>query len=418
MDDPSSLSLISIFLIITIRLLNNLFMAGFAGLGRISLLAMAERAKEDHNPLWVYLDDPLRLNLAGQAFDKLALSLLALLLFQYAESLVWYDFLWVFLYLSVADLIIPFTIAAFWAEKVVTMTFPLLRYAYLPVYPLTGLMVRIRKLGRQREAEQDDETPEDIVAFLQAGTEEGIIEEKEKHLLHNLITFNDTVVREVMTPRTDMVCIELETPRNEILEVFKQTKFSRLPVYRDDIDHIVGVLRFKDLPELMSKDQSIRDGITNVLFVPEHKNISDQLQDMLKQRLQMAVVIDEFGGTAGLVTLEDLIEEIVGEIHDEHETPESDMIVDMENGSYLVDGKVLLEEFCQLFSIKVENGDVNTVGGFIFNHEGHIPKEGDTCYIGELMVRIAKADERRIYRIIVTPEKSRKPEPELVPIQD
>ncbi len=182
------------------------------------------------------------------------------------------------------------------------------------------------------------------------------------------------------------------------------------------IDHIVGILRFKDLPELMNEDRDIKEGITNVLFVPEHKNISDQLQEMLKHRLQMAVVIDEFGGTAGLVTLEDLIEEIVGEIHDEHEAPESDLIVDMENGSFLVDGKVLLEEFCRLFSITVDNEDVDTVGGFIFNHEGHIPKEGDTCHIGELKVQIAKADERRIYKIMVTPEKDSVPE--LVPVSD
>ncbi len=242
-----------------------------------------------------------------------------------------------------------------------------------------------------------------------AGAEEGIIEEKEQPLIHNLLNFNDTVVREVMTPRTDMECLEITMSNEEINEVFRRTKYSRLPVYRGDIDRIEGVLRFKDFIEISNEGKSIEKSLTRVMFIPENKNISDLLEEMLTHRTQMVIVIDEYGGTAGLTTLEDLIEEIVGEIHDEHEEPDSDEIIELKNGSFLVDGKVLLEDFCEMFSIDVEVSDVDTIGGFIFNHEGRIPKEGSHCEIGGWSVEIARADDRRIYQVKVSPQSNNAP---------
>jgi putative hemolysin len=301
------------------------------------------------------------------------------------------------------DVIITNAVGSFYPEQLMTRLFPPLRFLYLFVSPVVVLMIKVSQRGRLHieggEDEEDD--PEGIRAFLQAGTEEGIIEEKEKHLLRNLLVFSDTVVREVMTPRTDMICVEHTASPEEILSVFRETKFSRLPVYRENIDQIEGVLRLKDLLEVVDKHDDLSGYLKPTVFVPEMKRISDLLEEMLKERMQMVVVIDEYGGTAGLITLEDLIEEIVGEIHDEHEAPEADQIITLENGDRLIDGKITLEDFCEMFGVESDNEDVDTVGGYIFNKSGRIPDVGDLCEVCGVQVEIARADQRRIYQVKV-----------------
>lgn len=401
-DSVSPNLLIALLVLMVIfRLLNNLLKAGYFGLGQISIMSLAERSSAEQGALKSYLDDPIKLNIASQLFDKISLLIAAALLLL-VTPLSWTLVFSVLGYLILFDLLIPVTVAAYYPEPMVIKLFPILRPVYLLETPLVLLMARIAEHGRvTMEDEDEEEDPEDVKAFLRAGTEEGIIEEDEQDLLRKVLDFNDTVVREVMTPRTDMKCIEMETPMDQIRETFKETKYSRLPVYRDDLDHIEGFLRIKDFMEALDNKQDIKTYIKPMVFVPETKPISDLLQELMSRRTQMGVVLDEFGGTAGLITLEDLIEEIVGEIHDEHEEPTEDEITKQEDGSYLVDGRVLLEDFSETFKVDVESDDIDTIGGFIFNKEGHIPKEGATCRVGELEVEIAKADNRRIYKILV-----------------
>ncbi len=419
MDESSSLSLIVwarplLALIIASRLLNNLLRAGYFGLGRISLLALAERAKESSPRLWNYLEHPNKLNLASLMLDKLLLFFLVLCGYYAVGEPRLLHFLLLLAYLAIFDFALPNTVAAFFPEQLVLRLFPVLRLPFEMMSPLTFAASRLMRQGaanRDMEDDGEDEDPEDIKAFLRAGREEGIIEDSEAPMFNNLFQFNDTVVREVMTPRTDMACADIALSKQEILDAFKTTRFSRLPVYRGNIDHIVGFLRFKDIFDLMEDKSSPPDKFINeLLFVPEGKNISDLLQEMLTKRRHMAVVIDEFGGTAGVITLEDLVEEIIGEIHDEHERPELDEIIDLGRGAYSVDGKVSLSDFAELFDIDIENTDVDTVGGYIFNHEGRIPKEGEKSRIGPLEVEIAKADERRIYKITAVKQVGQ-PEP-------
>lgn len=394
-------SLLAILLIL-LRLLNNLLKADLFGLGQITLLSLAEKSSVGAAGLKAFLDEPGRLNLASQILDKIGLLLLCWLAYHIQPQLSGTSFLWFFLYLLVFDLVLPTVIAAFRPEMMVTRLFPLLRLFYALEWPLIWFLTGVARRRKLAEENDEEEDPEDREAFLRAGADEGIIEEKEKSLIRNVIDFNDIVVREVMTPRTDMICIEHDMEPEKILEIFQNSKLSRLPIYRKNIDQIEGFVRFKDLMAIRDNHDDISAHITEASFVPEQKNISDLLQEMLKSRVQMAIVIDEFGGTAGLITLEDLLEEIVGEIHDEHETPEKDEIIDLENGGHMVDGKVLLNDFCELFSVDVVDEDVDTVGGYIFNKEGRIPKEGDTCMIGDRKIEIAKADRRRIYKIIVS----------------
>ena len=319
-----------------------------------------------------------------------------------SNPLQWAHFVGLVSYVLICDLILPNIIAAFYAEWLVTKLFPILKVPYAATSPITLSLIFFAKKGRIHDQEEE-EAPEDIKAFLRAGAEEGIIEEKEKPLLHNILNFNDTIVREVMTPRTDMKCVARSMLPQQILDTFSKTNFSRLPVYGENIDQIEGFIRLKDIIKMKPNETEISTYISEIPFVPERKNISDMLQEMLKNRCQMAIVIDEYGGTSGLITLEDLIEEIVGEIHDEHETPESDEIIKLENGSFLLDGKFNLQEFCELFSLEEDEEDIDTVGGYIFNQEGCIPNVGDALQIGDVNVEIVRADERRIYKLIATP---------------
>ena len=394
-----------ISILILFRLLNNFLKAGFFGLGSISLFALAEKSRENDTKLFFFLDDPYKLGLSAQFFDKLSLILLALMGLKLVAQPNIFHLGGFFLYLWIFDLLLPNMISSRMPEASVTRVFPILRPVYWVFYPFTRLMMAVSKsveLPEEDESDEEDD-PEDIRAFIRAGAEEGIIDESESSLLRNLLHFNDTIVREVMTPRTDMECLEIGQSKKEMFDVFKRTKFSRLPVYRNDIDHIEGILRFKDMIGIMDDDRPIDSCLMELLFVPEKRGLNDLLQDILTKRMQMAIVIDEYGGTSGLITLEDVVEELIGEIHDEHEIPGNDSIVDLQNGSYLVDGRVLLEDFCEIFSVDEEDEDVDTVGGFIFNKEGYIPKVGETVFIGSVRTEIAQADDRRIYKLTVTP---------------
>lgn len=390
-------------LIAVLRFCNNLLRAAYFALGRISLLVFVERAKKDNPHFWSVLEDRIQLNYSAQVFDKITLLVLLALGTLLVPYVHWQHFLVVLGYIALFDLVLPNLTAIFMPEWLISRLFPMLRFPYLLFQPVTALMVSVAR--RYKTEDEEDLEEDDIQAFLKAGAEEGIIEQGDETWLSNLLGFGETVVREVMTPRTDIVCVDEAMTFEEILQVFKSTKFSRLPVYRDDIDHIIGVLIFKDFYQLKESQEPSELGpvIKPVNFVPENKRISELLQDMLRERMQMVIVIDEFGGTAGLSTLEDLIEEIVGEIHDEHEEPGSDEIIPLENGSFLVDGKVLLEDFSRMFGIAVAEDGIDTVGGFIFNREGKIPTEGSKIHIEALEVEIMRADDRRIYQVKVTP---------------
>ena len=402
MDDGSSGSwiLISIILLVLIRLVNNLLKAGFFGLGSIAVIALAQKSVDSKSAIGNYLNNPIKLSISTQILDKL--SLFALLLLGLELTPVPKPLHWVLAvaYLLIFDLFLPNVLSSFHAEVLLIRLFPMLRPLYALFYPLTIPLAKLSTFQKNRENDEDeDEDPEDIRAFIRAGTNEGIIGEKDHSMLHNLLNFNDTIVREIMTPRTDMVCADIATPKEDILELFKETKHSRLPIYRGDFDHIEGVLRFKDFVGLVNSVENLEDHLLQPLFVPEGRHISDLMTEMLKNRLQMAVVIDEYGGTSGLVTLEDLVEEIVGDIHEEHEEAEASDFVKLEDGSYLIHGRVLLEDFCEFFHIEIAEEDVDTVGGYIFFREGRILEEGSETQIGPVKVRVEKADERRIYQI-------------------
>lgn len=244
-------------------------------------------------------------------------------------------------------------------------------------------------------------TEEEIKAIIEAGEIDGAIAEEEKEMIHSVIEFGDTIVKEIMVPRVDMVCVEVGTPMEEILEIMSEEKLSRLPVYEQTVDTIVGVLHIKNILNAWRKniqDMSAIEFISMPYFVPETKKVSELLKEFKTNRMQMAIVVDEYGGTEGLITMEDLVEEIVGEIKDEYDDS-SPMIKKQEDGSFVIDSKVEIHQLNEQFNLNIPSDEYNTVGGFILWLMRRMPKKNEVLTYEHLKFTILEADRKRIYKI-------------------
>jgi len=248
-------------------------------------------------------------------------------------------------------------------------------------------------------------TEADLQEMIDASELGGIIDEDEGEMLQSILELNDTIVREIMVPRTSMVCCDCTAPLVEILKAINDSGHSRIPLYDHSRDNIIGLIYAKDLLrfwgtplEELKLDQVLRPPF----LVPESKKVSDLLQDFRQRRVHMAIVIDEYGGTSGLVTIEDLIEEIVGDIQDEYDLEEDWLIVE-ESGTVLVDGRLSIEEFEEHFSIVVAREKFDTVGGYVVEMLGRVPARGERLEFDKLRLLIVDADPRAVRQIRVFP---------------
>lgn len=262
-------------------------------------------------------------------------------------------------------------------------------------------IAKIFKLG-------DDEaiTGDEILTMVEEAEEGGGIEKMHSELIQNAIEFYELTAEEVMTPRPEMEVIEIDCPKDELAEIFKSTGFSRLPVYEEDIDKIIGVINQKDFHNhIVGTNKNIVDYVTPVVFVSTVIKISDLLKKMQQVKTHIAIVIDEYGGTEGLVTMEDIIEELVGEIYDEHDAVISKDIMPLQNGSYRVKGSANLAKVLDYFDIE-EEFDVVTVNGWVVLELDKLPKKNDkfeTVIDGKVMkARVTKADDRKAIEINLT----------------
>ncbi len=275
-----------------------------------------------------------------------------------------------------------------------------------PLYKaLRGLHRENSAENREDDVTRDDNSDNELQAFLDVGEEEGIIEESEGEMIQSIIRFSDRTVTEVMTPRTSIVAVEAESTIEQVRDIMIESKYSRLPVYRDQIDHIEGVIYVRDLITYWKEGQPSQRAIDIArvtYFVPETKPIDELLHDMQKAKAPMAIVIDEYGGLAGLVTLEDLIEEIVGEIEDEDEPEPQETEVDMVDESEdvsIVRGGVEIGKIERRFDIELAADDFTTVAGLVINQLGHLPVIGEQLEFKGLHFMVIEADERRVSRI-------------------
>lgn len=246
-------------------------------------------------------------------------------------------------------------------------------------------------------------TEKELQAVIDESEEEGLINEEEGEMLQSIFEFGDTIVREIMVPRTDMVCCSSMALLPELLEAIITSGHSRIPIYEGTADRIVGVVYAKDLLRFWgqaAEDLPIPRVMRAPYFVPETKNVEELLQEFRNKRVHMAIAIDEYGGTSGLITIEDLIEEIIGDIQDEYDI-EEDWSVEEEDGALLVDARLNIEDLEEHFDISIPREKFDTVGGYVFHLLGHVPREGEEAHGSGLVLTVIESDERKIRKLRV-----------------
>jgi len=255
--------------------------------------------------------------------------------------------------------------------------------------------------ARNEQEQSEEESGEVTHAYLEAGEEQGLIEKDEKRLLQSIVDFGDTLVREVMTPRPDIVAVHADATVEQLRALFREQEYSRFPVYNQNLDNIAGMIRVKDLLQVndaVVASQPITPLVRPATFVPETKRVPELLKEFQRKQVQMAIVVDEYGGTAGLVTIEDLLEEIVGEIRDEDDV-ESEPVVEEGNGSFIFSAKVSFDELRERLGLEIEPEGFETVGGYILARLGRVPAVGETFELDGLHVDVLEAERRRIHKV-------------------
>ncbi len=288
---------------------------------------------------------------------------------------------------------------------------PAILRAFLPAFPLVRLIAwpllavyrRLVEREEQREEKEDgrEASDEEIETFIDEATEEGIIDKGEDELLRSVVEFGDTVVREVMTPRVNMVCIRKDATIDNLKDLIIREKYSRIPVYKDRLDNMEGIVMAKDILEYSDekhKGQPIEALIRPVAFVPESMLVSGLLRELQKVKQKMAIVVDEHGGVSGLVTMEDVVEEIVGEIQDEYDTEEA-QITENAPLDFTVSGATEVEEMEELFDVELAEDDFITVGGLITHALGRLPFKGESLTVKGLVLEVLDVDQKKVKKL-------------------
>ncbi|MCA9888820.1 MAG: HlyC/CorC family transporter [Anaerolineae bacterium] len=304
---------------------------------------------------------------------------------------------------------VPEGVGSAYAEPIALMVTPLVSAMVLILSPVTSLLMIISRLvagifgGSQLV---NTVTEEEILSLVTEGNTDGTIEDNERQMIFSVLQLDQTNVREVMTPRIDIIAVDVQMPLAEAMNEFIESGFSRLPVFEENIDNIVGLLYAKDLLNLwrvggLENGRTVRDLVRPAHFVPETKLASELLRELQNRKVHMAIVVDEYGGTSGLVTIENLIEEIVGDIQDEYDVNEEDEYTIDPNGLYTVDASIDLDDFNELLDVDLEAPETDTLGGYIYMRLGHVPDEGEVIDTDELTLTVISIDGRRIRKVLV-----------------
>jgi putative hemolysin len=281
-----------------------------------------------------------------------------------------------------------------------------LRFSYIIFYPLIkpflwGSDVMIKAFGGNPRQSKGMISEEDLEALQMVADSDEVLEEEEREMIHRIWELPDTLVHEIMVPRTEMVCLDVNADIKKVLDVAVESGHSRIPVYQDTIDNIIGVLYVKDLLRCW------RDGISQVnlaevirepFFVPEMKNVKDLFRELRFSKRHIAIVVDEYGGTAGIVTLEDILEEIVGDIQDEYDLEEK-RFQKLDENSYAVDARMDLHEVNETLGIELPADEVESIGGLLVELLGRVPDPGDEAEYGGVKFTVLEADERKVIRV-------------------
>ncbi|HPP76415.1 MAG TPA: hemolysin family protein, partial [Armatimonadota bacterium] len=316
--------------------------------------------------------------------------------------------------------IAPKSIALQHAERIALLVGGIINFISIIALPAVKVVswtsdLVVRPFGGQVRFSTPIVTEEELKMLVEAGEEEGVIEEDEKEMIHSIFEFTDTIVRQVMVPRIDMKTVEVDSGLNELLDVIIKFGHSRIPVYEDSIDNIVGVVHAKDLLPVLAKEMhemDIRSVMRPAYFIPETKKIDELMAEFKRSKIQMAIVRDEYGGTAGLVTLEDLLEEIVGDIMDEYDVEER-MIDMLDPNHAIVNARMDIGDLNEQMELSIpESEDYETIGGFVFDLFGRQPAEGESVQYENMTFTVKSTEGGRLHKIEIV----RIPQPE--PVQN
>jgi len=304
--------------------------------------------------------------------------------------------------------LVPETIAVQYSERLALWSARPLAVISVLAIPMVHLMVWLsnlvsRMFGAEPRSEMPFVTEEEIKTLVDAGEEEGVIQEEEKEMIYSIFELGDTLAREVMIPRIDLVALDVRTPMLEALDTIMEAGHSRIPVYDETIDNVQGLLYAKDLLPYLREgrtDVPLKSILRQAYFIPETKKASDLLPDLQQRRVHMAVVVDEYGGVAGLVTIEDLLEEIVGEIQDEYDTEEP-FVEFVTDNVYVFDARVDLDDLNRLMDVSLPTDDIDTLGGFIYSALGKVPAVGDQVVFDDMDFTVQSVTGRRIKKVRV-----------------
>ena len=382
----------------------------FSALMRLSLRLMVERGGRDDR-LGFYLDDPIQLFVPARLMLGLIFSLatvvIAVLTGRTGFQSIGMLLLFVAVFILLFEHVLPLMIVRQNPERMLSLLLPPFDVAARFLHPLTGTLVRLivdtrrDRQGVTTAAVTEEEPGEAAHAYLDAGEEQGLIEGDERRLLQSIVDFGDTLVREVMTPRPDIVAIPADATLDELRALFREQEYSRIPVFKENLDNILGIVFVKDLIQLTGAEgqaHPIATLVRPLAFVPETKRVPELLKEFQRKQMQIAIVVDEYGGTAGLVTLEDLLEEIVGEIRDEYDV-EIEPVVDEGNGSWVFSAKVNINHVRDRLGVEIEADGFETVGGYVLSRVGRVPAVGEAFELDGMHVEVLEAERRRIHKV-------------------
>ena len=383
--------------------------AAFSALMRLSLRLAAERSDRP-GALGTYLDDPLLLFIPVRVLLGLVTAAMTAVLSRviglggaHGLAIVLAS---VAAFVVFCELLLPIVLVNRDPERMLGLLLP----SFAPIARALGPMTRAiaqlvadakRPAGPPATADEAAEEANEVAkAYIESAEQEGLIEGEERRLLQSIVDFGDTLVREVMTPRPDIVAIRESATIGELRVLFREQEYSRFPVYKESLDNIAGFVFIKDLVLLGATEdnRAIAPLVRPAVVVPETKRVPELLKQFQRQQTQCAIVVDEYGGTAGLVTIEDLLEEIVGEIRDEYDV-ETEPVVDEGNGRYVFSGKVSVDEVVHRLGVPIEREGFETVGGYLMSHLGRVPAVGERFDIDGLSVEVLDAERRRINRV-------------------
>jgi CBS domain containing-hemolysin-like protein len=312
--------------------------------------------------------------------------------------------------LLVAGEILPKSFAASWPDTAALWTSIPIHLLSILLSPFSAALSRVAfvaawPFGARVPLDHPLVTQGDVQLMMRMGEADGTLEEGEREMITSIFEFGETIVREIMVPRIDIAGIPLSARIMDVVDNVMSEGHSRIPVYRDSVDHIVGVVYVKDLFRYLREgrtDVTAGEVMRRAYYVPETKKVADLFKEMRQKKVHLAIVVDEYGGTAGLVTIEDVLEEIVGEIQDEYDVEETEPLVMLDEWTALVDGRMNLKEVNDRLAIALPAGDVDSLGGFVYSRLGHVPAQGEEIVVDDIRIRVEALEGQRIALVRVT----------------